>query len=207
MKFEYSRTATSARWAGDFIGADTILPIPGKVDAAAFDAEGSVKVIVAPAGAAQGATSIPVTGNLLTGAIPAGTVLRFSSDEFATVNAGGGVAGGASVPVEALVNALESADTAIYPGTSGRKYIPSGTVFGRTFTERANNAPWGPASDTDDEVLIGTREIFDANKKTDMEFYRPGKVVKENFLPGWATMSAAVKAKIRSIYVTTVGVD
>lgn len=207
MKFEYTRSSTSARWAGDFIGADTLAPFPGKVDAAAFDAEGSVKVIVAPAGAAQGATSIPVTGNLLSGAIPAGSVLRFSSDEFATVNAGGGVANGASVPVEALVNALESGDTAIYPGTSGRKYIPSGTVFGRTFAERASNAPWGPASDTDDEVLIGAREIFDARQMTDMEFYRPGKTVKENYLPGWATMSAAIKAKIRATYLTTVGVD
>jgi hypothetical protein len=44
MKFEYSRSSTKARWAGDFIGADTILPVPGKVDAAAFDAQGSVKV-------------------------------------------------------------------------------------------------------------------------------------------------------------------
>jgi len=206
MKFEYSRSSTSARWAGDFIGADSILPIPGKVDAAAFDAEGSVKVVVSGAGAAQGATAIPVTG-VLSGNIPAGTVLRFSSDEFATVNGAGGVAGGNSVPVEALVNALESGDTATYPGTSGRKYIPSGTVFGRTFAERAANAPWGPAADTDDEILIGTREIFDANKMNDMEFYRPGKVVKENYLPGWANLSAAIKAKIRAIHVTTVGVD
>ena len=206
MKFEYQRGFTSARWAGDFIGADTILPIPGKVDPAAFDAEGSVKVVVSGAGAAQGAVSIPVTGTL-SGAIPAGTVLRFSSDEFATVNGAGGVAGGNAVPVEALVNALEAADTATYPGTSGRKYIPSGTVFGRTFAERAANAPWGPAADTDDEILIGTREIFDAMKSTDMEFYRPGKVVKENYLPGWANLSAAIKAKIRAIYVTTTGVD
>lgn len=206
MKFDYSRSSTKARWAGDFIGADTILPIPGKVDAATFDAEGSVKVVVSGAGAAQGATSIP-TASALTGAIPAGIVLRFSSDEFATVNGAGGVAGQSSVPVEALVNALESADTATYPGTSGRKFIPSGTVFGRTFAERAANAPWGPAADTDDEILIGTREIFDASKMSDMEFYRPGKVVKENYLPNWANLSAAVKAKIRAIYVTTVGVD
>jgi hypothetical protein len=207
MKFEYTRNATSPRWAGDFIGADTILPIPGKVDPASIDAEGSVKVIVSVAGAAQGATSIPVTGNLLSGAIPAGTVLRFSSDEFATVNGAGGVAGGASVPVEALVNALESGDTATYPGTSGRKYFPSGFVFGRTYAERDADAPWGKAADTDDEVLIGIREIYDASKHTDMEFYRPGKVVKENYLPGFSALSAAIKAKIRSVYVTTKGVD
>ncbi|MET0754052.1 MAG: hypothetical protein ABWZ66_11790 [Pyrinomonadaceae bacterium] len=207
MKFEYTRSSTAPRWAGDFIGADTILPIPAKIDPATIDAEGSVKVIVSAAGAAQNATSIPVTGNLLSGAIPAGAVLRFSSDEFATVNAGGGVAGGASVPVEALVNALESGDTAIYPGTSGRKYVPSGTVFGRTFAERDANAPWGLAADTDDEVYIGIREIYDANKQTDMEFYRPGKVVKENYLPGFSALSAAIKAKIRTTYVTTKGVD
>lgn len=206
MKFEYSRSSTSARWAGDFIGADTILPIPGKIDVPAFDAEGSVQVVVSGAGAAQGATAIPVTGTL-SGAIPAGTVLRFSADEFATVNGAGGVAGGNSVPVEALVNALEAADTATYPGTSGRKYIPSGTVFGRTFAERDANAPWGPAADTDDEVYIGTREIYDARQMSDMEFYRPGKVVKENYLPNWANLSAAIKAKIRSVYVTTKGVD
>jgi len=206
MRFEYTRNSTSPRWAGDFIGADTILPIPGKIDPASFDAEGSVTFVVSGAGAAQNATSIPIVGTL-SGAIPAGTVLRFSSDEFATVNGAGGVAGGNSVPVEALVNALESGDTATYPGTTGRKYIPSGTVFGRTFAERDANAPWGKAADADDEVYIGTREIYDANKMTDMEFYRPGKVVKENYLPGFSALSAAIKAKIRSTYVTTKGVD
>jgi hypothetical protein len=206
MKFEYTRNSTAPRWAGDFIGADTILPIPGKIDVATIDAEGSVKVTVSGAGAAQNATSIP-TGAALTGAIPAGAVLRFSSDEFAAVNGAGGVAGQSSVPVEALVNALEAADTATYPGTSGRKYVPSGTVFGRTFAERDANAPWGLAADADDEVYIGIREIYDATKQTDMEFYRPGKVVKENYLPNWANLSAAIKAKIRATYVTTKGVD
>lgn len=129
MKFEYTRAATTARWAGDFIGADTILPIPGKLDAATVTAQ-----------------------------------------------------------------------------ADGRKYAASGTVVGRTYAERAANAAWGLAADTDDEVFIVTTEVYDAARRNDIEFYRPGKVVKENFLPDFAGLSAAVKAKIRSIYVTEVGV-
>ncbi len=130
MKFEYTRAATTARWAGDFIGADSLVPFPAKVDAAT---------------------------------------------------------------VAALAD--------------GRKFVPSGTPVGRTFIERDANAPFGLAADADDEMLLTARDIYDAAKNNDVELYRPGRVVKENFLPAFQTMSAAIKAKIRSLYITETGVE
>lgn len=90
---------------------------------------------------------------------------------------------------------------------SGYKVIPSGTVIGRTFAERAAGTPFGIAADADDEVFIVAFDVTDALKKNDVELYRPGFVVKENFLPDFGTLSAAVKAKIRATYVSTIGVN
>jgi hypothetical protein len=80
------------------------------------------------AGAAQAATALVVTA--LTGAVPAGTVLRFSADEFATTTALA-AKGATNVPVEALVNALETNDTATYAGVagSGPKVLPAGKLL------------------------------------------------------------------------------
>lgn len=90
--------------------------------------------------------------------------------------------------------------------SDGRKVIPSGTVLGRTYAEREAGTGFGPAADTDDEILIAAYDVTNAVDLTDVELYRPGSVVKENFLPDWDTLSAAVKASIRANYQTIKGV-
>jgi hypothetical protein len=45
----------------------------------------------------------------------------------------------------------------------------------------------------------------DLDHVPDIEFYRPNMTVYENFLPVWASVSAAVKAKIRASYRCTIG--
>ena len=66
---------------------------------------------------------------------------------------------------------------------------------------------FGPAVDTDDEVFINYLEVTDANDLDDVEMYRPGSQVKENFLPGWAGLDADVKAIVRDLYICTLGAE
>lgn len=83
-------------------------------------------VVVAPAGAAASATSIPVLA--LTRALLAGTDLDFGGAKFArvTVNA---AAGATAITVAAIPTALVSLDQAVVAG-SGPKFLPAGTVVG-----------------------------------------------------------------------------
>ena len=87
----------------------------------------AVTATVGAAGAAQGATSIPVAA--LSGPIPSGVTLKFTgADEFATLTAPAAT-GATSLTVAALVNALESGDAATYRTGYGGRVIPAGTVM------------------------------------------------------------------------------
>jgi hypothetical protein len=194
--------ASPSGWLGDFLDRDTVLPGGIRVDAAQFNGYDAVVVDVGAAGAAIGATTVPV--GALSGPIPTGTVLWFSGGKFVHLTAAA-AAGATSLAVTALPTALVDADVATYPGIDA-KLIVNGTLVGRTFTERAANTDFGPAADADDEVFILVHDVTDAAKNPEAEALRPGALVKENFLPQWATMSAALKAKIRATYVTTTGV-
>lgn len=90
---------------------------------------------------------------------------------------------------------------------NGRKFVPSGTPVGRTVAERAAGAGFGPAEATDDDFYLTAFDVVDAAFSRDVELYRPGGIVKENFLPVFATLSQALKDKIRSLYQTTLGVN
>ena len=86
-----------------------------------------VTATVGAAGAAQGATSIPVAA--LAGPIPSGVTLKFTgADEFATLTAPAAT-GATSLTVAALVNALESGDAATYRTNYGKRVIAAGTVM------------------------------------------------------------------------------
>lgn len=189
-------------WMGDFSSRDSILPAPAKLDPAQFLAEDAVKVVVGAAGAAVDAVSVPV--DALSGPIPNGTVLDFGGKKFARLTAAA-AKNATSLAVAALATALADDDTATYPGV-GKKRAPSGTLVGRTYAERDAGTGYGPADvGTDDEIFLTAREAEDLMKETDMELYRHHRLVKENFLPGWADLGAPVKAKIRELYTCIKG--
>lgn len=95
---------------------------------------------------------------------------------------------------------------AITADANGKKPVPNGTLLGRTFAERDAGTAFGLAVDTDDEFFIVAFDVTDALNNNDVELYRPGMLVKENFLPGWPGLSSALKAKVRAVYRTTKGV-
>lgn len=196
----YGNLRSSPVWAGDFFSREHVLPVPAKVSAAAFADQGGVPVTVATGGAAQGATSIPVDalalsalantvvlaqGNVL---IPAGATLDFGGAKFARLTADA-THGATALTVSALPTALVAGDKASY-SPRGTRFIPSGTFVGRTYAERDANTAFGPAAVTDDELFLTVYDIVDANANADAELCRHGSLVKENYLPEWATLSA-----------------
>lgn len=196
--------STPPVWAGDYLSRETVLPVPVKLDPAQFNAVDAVVVVVGAAGAAANATSVPV--DALSGPIPAGTVLDFGAKKFARLTAAA-EKDAVSLTVSALATALVDDDTATYKGV-GKKNLPSGSLIGRTFAERDAGTPWGPAVvASDDEIFLTTREIGDLTKDDTTELYRHNKVVKENYLPGWANLGSTVKAKIRELYTCIGGKD
>lgn len=275
---------------GDVLTREHVLPGGARLDAAQFTGADAVKVAVGVAGAAQGATSLPVT--TLPDAVPAGALLNFGarSAQSVVVGAAGAAADATSVPVDALTAALANGtvldfggqkfarltaaatagatsltvaalpkalvdnDTATVPGVSARtakvtaaaaagatslsvealpealvsgdvayyalagtgRRIVAGTLVGCTHAE-LEAAPaltggvpagllWGAAADADDIVRLTAYEITDADKNADVDLLRPGTLVFVNHLPGWSTLSSALKAKVRATYECSVAV-
>jgi hypothetical protein len=145
---------------------------------------------------AAGAATLAVAA--VSAAIPAGSLLRFASGQYARTTADV-AAGAVNIPVERISETLGIGDTAYYNPTS-RRQVPGGTLIGRTYAERDNGTPWGPWSSTDDEAYLTYETVDDATKNGDVTLYRPTSLVKENYLPGWANLSAPVIAKIRALY-------
>lgn len=189
-----------AAWAGDYRGREQLIPGGARLDAASFPTEGSVTVVTT--GAAQGATAVPVAA--ISGPIPSGTVLRFSADEYASLSSAA-AAGATSLAVEALVNALENNDTATYVG-SGKRFVVSGTLIGRTRAERDAGTAYGPWTTGDEEEYLTAFDVHDADEEPEVELYRHGCLVKENLLPA-ATRVAGQLARVRALYECTVGVE
>jgi hypothetical protein len=193
---------TSPAWAGDFLNREHLVPGGARLETALFFAPDSVVAVVGVAGAAQGATSVPVAA--LSGAIPSGTVLDFGGAKFARLTAGA-AAGATSLTVTALPTALVSTDTARYAGVT-QKTVLSGTLLGRTVAEREAGTGFGPWATSDDEVYLLAFDVTDFSVNADCELYRNFGVVKENFLPGWTTLwTSNMKTALRGAYRTTSG--
>lgn len=187
-------------WAGDYFSREHVLPGGIQLDAAQFTALDGVTVTLS-ANAAQGATTITVAA--LTGPIPVNTILYFGAGKFARLTVAAAL-GHTSLTVQALPTALSNGDVATYAGV-GQKIVVSGTPVGRTFTERAAGTAFGPAASTDDEIFLLVWDV-DLDRTTDADAYRKGGLVKENLLPGFASMAAGLVTKLRTIYETTRGV-
>jgi hypothetical protein len=191
----------SGRWMADYGGRDYIVAGGAKVDASQFTPADRVVVDVAVAGAAQFAVSVPVVA--LTGPIPQGAIITFNAGKKLRL-AAAALLGAVTLVTDPIPLALVDADVSEYPGY-GDLYIQSGTIVGRTYTERDAGTGFGPAADTDDEFFLVAWDVTDARHIDDVELYRPGGGVYENYLPGFAAASATVKGKIRALYQCTVG--
>jgi hypothetical protein len=198
-------TFTAPRWAGHFVTPRDLMPAGGKLLASAFAIEADVVVDVAVAGAAAGATSVPVTA--LSGPIPNNTRLDFGT-KGVVVLAANAATGAVVLTTEPIPFALVDADVTTYQGTN-TKTVPSGTFVGRTIAERDAETLYGPADAADDEIFIVAFEIADLDDNNDAEFVLPYTpiVLYENYLPVWANLAAGLKTAIRLRWRTALGRD
>lgn len=192
----------NAPWMGDFGEREHLMPGGARLDAAQFRATDAVVVTVSAA-ALAGATTITVTA--LSGPIPNNTLLDFGTTKFARLTAAAAT-GATTLTVDALPTALAIGDVATYPGI-GLKTIASGTLLGRLRTERDAGVGFGPWATGDEDVYLLAFDVADAAKNAECELYRHGSLVKENFLPGFATLAAGALTAIRSNYETTRGAN
>jgi hypothetical protein len=190
-------------WIGDWLDREHLVPGGAKVDGSQFPLPDAVTAVVGVAGAAQNATSVPVAA--LSGPIPSGTILYFSGVKYARLTTAA-AAGATTLAVSALPTALVSTDAATYAGV-GKKVVAAGTLIGRTFTERAAGTAFGPAADSDDEMFLVAFDAQDPDTDGDVELYRHGSLVKENFLPNFAALTTAQLAYVRAHYQTTRGAN
>ena len=91
------------------------------------------------------------------------------------------------------------------PNADGINIIYNGTLVGRTYTEKEAGIGYGPADIAADEQIYLT--IYDVDFDNSFfgsdghcSLYRHGSQVREAMLPGWNSMDAATKAKIRELY-------
>lgn len=193
---------TAPRWAGDFMAPERLLPGGARLDPAQFFGTDSVLVTINDADV--NATETTITILALPGPIPADTVLEFA-DGFAKTSAAH-AAGVTTLNVDALPQDLANAGTARYAGTL-LDTVPSGTVVGRTFAERDADTPFGAVADGDEEVYLVAFDIVNVQDNPDVDLYRHGGVVYENYLPVWTALSATIKAKLRAQYECSKGRD
>jgi len=197
-------------WAISLEPRDQI-PGGGKLDTAGFKAVDAVEVTAGAA--AISATSIPITaatggsgsGDTL---IPSNTTITFGGAKFATLTAAF-KKGDTTMTVAPLAVAIAAADKATYFGM-GVIPVPSGILVGRTQADIDTNGMFKLATAANIATLV---EVYltafsqpDLSRTNDITLTRPGFVVKQNRLPGWTTLDAAVQAKIRQVYTCTIGV-
>lgn len=197
---------TNPAWAKDYGNREHLLPGGARVDPTQFPRDDAV-VVTLNGAVLAGAVALVVDAT--SGPVQPGP-LQFSGGQYANVTVAAAT-GATSLTVEALSADIPDNAVAIYRGT-GRVEIRSGTVVGRTLTERAAGTGFGPAADTD--AVIGTGEVFvlyhtidDALSSADADLYRHGGIIDEAHFPGWAGLSAAIKTYLRTHYQCTIGAD
>lgn len=197
-------------WTVTFGGqyANTDVPVMTASSTLAGGTAPAVAVTTTTAGnlgaAPAGSTSVPV--DAISGKIPAGTVLRFMPGGYLVNVIADAASGAIALTTDPLSFDLPDNAAAQYRGT-GKVYIPSGTVIGRTYAERDAKVAFGPAADADDEVFLLFHDIDDALDNADGDVYRPGGLVAENFLPVFSTLSSTLKGKLRASYQCMIGAD
>ena len=201
-KFEFTDYGSAANKAflGDYGDREHVLAGGMKLAAGTFPTAGEYTIKLNDAAAAQGDTTITVDATPV--ALPDNAELQFGS---VTVTLNGAKAAGVtSLTVDALGGDIPDDTEAIYDVDATSSVVPAGTVLGHTFAEKESGAAIGVAADGDDEVFITFNEV-DASKSDDVDVLRHGTLIKVNFLPAWASLSAAVKAKVRAQYQTQRG--
>lgn len=194
----------SPAFLGDPLGREQLIPGGAKFDPAALALQTAVVVTVDAPGADAGDESIPVLA--LAAAIAPGTMLNFGLPGLMAYAPVGALIGAVAIVVAPLDRAIPE-DSVANVAATVRKVLSAGTVIGRTLAERDAGTPYGLAADADDEIALVAFTRADVELVEEVDIVKPfaGVTIKENFLPNFAGLSAAVKAAVRARYNCTIG--
>lgn len=206
----FTMSMSPPRWIAEPGTRQNQAYFPAKLDAASFTDRDAISVIVGAGGAAQNATTVPITAITFPvgiSKIPSGTWLNFGGAKVAKLTAD--YTGGTSITVSAIPTALVANDTATYLPFGTRVAVESGTLVGRTRTERNAGTGFGPWAAGDEEVFLVLFDVSDATRNNDVSLLQNLTTIKENYLPKWATLSlnAPWLAAVRAAYRTITGVN
>jgi len=195
-------------WAKDYFNREHLIAGGARVDPLQFPRDDSVIVTVGAGGYVANLTTVPVTATA--GPVPANARLIFNNGITLWTTAAA-IAGATSLTVQAASFAIPAGSVATYEGT-GRVYVANGTVVGRLYAERDAGTGFGPVAAGDvaadaGEVYILAHDIDDALVNSDCTLYRPGGMVDEAHLPGFAALAAAIKTYLRAKYLCMRGAD
>jgi len=198
---QLDRSMMQPNWAAEAINDGNMIPGGARIDPASFPYTDAFTVTATAAVTAGTGVTIPV--NALDRQIPAGTVLNFGSGKLATLTQ---TAYDGSMTLRAdLAVSLVGAETAAFAGISGKKIIKAGTLVGRTWAERDSGVPFSVAADADEEIYLLALDVENALETPDCDLLRHNAMVRDHLLPGWTSLSTALKAKVRSLYVCVRG--
>ena len=182
----------------DAIAPQVLLPGGHQADPSQFESIDAQTITLARAASAGENVILQLT-SYLENFLPQGQKLDFGDGKIATLTKPAN-----NWPTSLTVNLeadVVAGDSYRHPGLSGRTTITGGTLVGRTYDERSAGKGYGPADiEGDDEVflVVWTNSWLEQNR--DIALLRRRSIVYENRLPGWSSLDAATKAKIRQIY-------
>lgn len=95
--------------------------------------------------------------------------------------------------------------SAFTPNPEGKRYVAAGTLVGRTWTQQEAKEGFSPfdplVHDEDDgQVYLTVYDVYDATEDGHCSLYRHGCQVRYSSLPGWATLAADTKERLRKLY-------
>lgn len=194
---------TSPEWAGDPLGREQLVPGGAKFDPAALALQAAMTVKLS---AAADAGAVELAVDALAEALQPGQMLNFGIPGLLAYAPIGAAQGAVAITVAPLDRAIpDNAEAKV--AAQNKKILAAGTVVGRTYAERDAAAAFGIAADADDEIAIVAFTRDDVDQVGEVDLVRPfaGVTVKENFLPNFAALSAAVRAAVRARYNCTIG--
>lgn len=188
-------TTAFPAWLKDAPGDPNLLPGGVTLDKAATFPRRDAVTVQTSAATLAGVTAIPV--DALTGKIPKGT----------TINLGGvpvtltadAAKNGTSLTVVATPSNIADNATGTYQGV-GPRLVPEATLIGRTYAERDAGGQFGPWANGDNEVYLTQHDVPDLDRSAEVAVVRPGRLIAENMLPGWAARPAGEKTAIRTTF-------
>jgi hypothetical protein len=197
QRFSPAISTNDVIFLGEALNYNTLMPHGAKYDPQLLIAVDRAVMTVSGA-LAIGATKIVLVAKILNSTgIPSGTTLTFGATQ--VVTSAWTSPDSKEILVFPIPAAIADATVCTYAGIGARP-LYAGTLVGRTYAQRDAGVMFHNAVDADEEIYIVAFDIPDALRTNEISLIRPQTRIKENRLPGFSSLSATLKTKVRTLY-------